>query len=92
MGTETKTIVVEPDSEIGRLLKQADEQPLLVQKNGVRYRVSREVDDPFANYDPERALEALRKSAGALKGVDIEKLKAELREQRGQDSVGRPAW
>lgn len=40
--------------------------------------------------DPAVAREALRKSAGALKGVDIEKLKADLRIQRQQDSSGRP--
>jgi hypothetical protein len=28
--------------------------------------------DIWADYDPEKAIEGIRKSAGALKGVDIE--------------------
>jgi hypothetical protein len=40
--------------------------------------------------DPEAAQKALRESAGALKGVDIEKLKADLRLEREQASSGRP--
>lgn len=40
--------------------------------------------------DPKIAREALRRSAGALTGVDIEKLKADLRIERQQDSSGRP--
>jgi hypothetical protein len=47
--------------------------------------------DIWADYDPEKAREGLRKSAGALKGVDIEALKRDIRDQRGQDSQGRPA-
>jgi hypothetical protein len=46
-------------------------------------RVTREIDDPSAYYDPERALESLQKSFGMLCGIDVEALKAELREQRG---------
>jgi hypothetical protein len=91
MVTPTRTVVVAPDSEVGKLLEQADRAPLVIERNGARYRVMREKDDPFAGYDPERALEALRRSAGALAGVDVEALKADLREQREQDSQGRPA-
>jgi hypothetical protein len=47
--------------------------------------------DIWADYDPEKAREGLRKSAGALKGVDTEALKIDIRNQRKQDSHGRPA-
>jgi len=47
--------------------------------------------DIWADYDPEKAREGLRKSAGALKGVDITALKQDIRAQRGQESHGRPA-
>jgi hypothetical protein len=83
MVAEVKTAVLRPSSEIDTLLDQADEAPVLIERNGVRYRVTREIDDPFAYYDPECAREALRKSAGALAGVDVEALKKDLREQRG---------
>jgi hypothetical protein len=54
----------------------------------VRYSVERE--DVFAHYDAQAVL-ALRQSRGALKGVDVKALLADLAEQRGQDSLGRLA-
>jgi hypothetical protein len=39
----------------------------------------------------EKVREGLRKSAGALKGVDIAALQRDIRDQRGQDSKGWPA-
>jgi hypothetical protein len=47
--------------------------------------------DIWANYDPKKAIEGIRKSRGALKGLDRDTLQIEIREQRGQDSKGRPA-
>jgi hypothetical protein len=47
--------------------------------------------DIWADYDPEKAREGIRKSAGALKGVDTETLKKDIQSQRAQDSHGRPA-
>jgi hypothetical protein len=47
--------------------------------------------DIWAHYDPKKAIEGIRKSAGALQGVDRDTLQREIREQRGQDSKGRPA-
>jgi hypothetical protein len=47
--------------------------------------------DIWAAYDPEKVREGLRKSAGALQGVDSAALKQDIRDQRGQESHGRPA-
>jgi hypothetical protein len=47
--------------------------------------------DIWADYDPEKAREGLRKSKGALHGVDITALQQDIRAQRGQDTTGRPA-
>ena len=47
--------------------------------------------DIWATYDPEKVREGLRKSAGALKGVDIAALQRDICDQRGQDSKGWPA-
>ena len=44
----------------------------------------------FAGYDPKRAREALRKSAGVLAGVDHRALIADIHAARGQASRGRP--
>jgi hypothetical protein len=47
--------------------------------------------DLFANYDVKRVQEALRNSAGALAGVDRQKLLDDLRAARTQDTGGRPS-
>jgi hypothetical protein len=47
--------------------------------------------DPWKNYDSEKVRQAIRRTAGALTGVDRDQLLADLREQRGQNSHGRPA-
>jgi hypothetical protein len=91
MATALKTITVEPDSEVARVLEQAAGSPILIETRGARYRVVREGEDPFANYDPERARAAADRAFGSLKGIDVEKFLAELKEQRAQDSQGRPA-
>jgi uncharacterized protein (DUF433 family) len=43
------------------------------------------VPDIWANYDPEAVGEALRQSAGALRGIDAEQFLAYLREMRGHE-------
>ena len=47
--------------------------------------------DIWADYDPEKVRQGLRKSAGALQGVAIEALKRDIRDQRAQDSKSLPA-
>jgi hypothetical protein len=68
-------------------------EKVLVEKDGMLFRLEPEKkpQDIWANYDPEKVREGLRKSAGALKGVDIEALKRDIRDQREQDGHGRPA-
>jgi hypothetical protein len=70
-------------------------EKVFVEKDGMLFRLEPEEapkkPDIWATYDPEKVRAGLRKSAGALKGVDIEALKQDIRDQRGQDSNGRPA-
>ena len=47
--------------------------------------------DIRADYNPEKAREGIRKSAGALQGVNTEALKKDIHNQRKQDSHGRPS-
>ena len=90
----TATIEVTPGSQLAEAL---DEGKLVVLvKDGVRYRVDREdavgpAEDLWADYNPERVRKMLRRTAGSWSGFDIDAFKAEIREQRGQDSHGRPA-
>ncbi len=91
MHPEAKTIPVPPGSELARVLRRAADESALLEANGVRYRVVREDDDPFARYDPARALSAVQRVAGTLAGVHATALVTELLAQRAQDSDGRPA-
>ena len=90
----TATIEVTPGSQLAEALDEG--RPVVLVKDGVRYRVDREdaaepAEDIWANYDPERVRKMLRRTAGSWTGFDIDAFKAEIREQRGQDSPGRPA-
>jgi len=49
------------------------------------------VSNPWVNYDPVKAKAALHASVGVLAHVDVDNLLSDLREQRRQDSSGRPA-
>jgi hypothetical protein len=71
-----------------------EKQPVVVERAGQLFRLEREPgkpDDIWAGYNPDHVREAVRKSAGALQGVNREELLRDLREQREQDSHGRPA-
>lgn len=100
----TRTIHIESGSDLDRALDESLETPVEIEKDGVRYRLTRvdpsashddvvlaDEDDIWAGYDPERMREALRRSAGAFRGIDGDQLKADILEQREQDSSGRPA-
>lgn len=91
MANKPLTITIDPECELGQALAAVDEAALVLERSGTRFRVTREHDALWAGYDSERARRALRESAGALAGVDVAVLKRELREQRSQDSSGRPA-
>jgi hypothetical protein len=84
MVARPKVIPVEPDSELGRLLAEGTETEIVLESAGRRFRVVQETDDPFANYDPDRALAAFEQASGIFAGQDVEALKAELRAQRVQ--------
>jgi hypothetical protein len=61
---------------------------VLIERKGVLYRVELAAStrqDIWANYDADRAKEALKATAGALKGVDLEEIKRDLRAARGHD-------
>lgn len=84
MIAEPKVIPVEPDSDLGSILDEALARDVVLVREGRRFRVSRD-DDPFASYDAERVQQALDRSFGVLRGLDIERFLEGLREQRGQD-------
>lgn len=88
MTDAAKTIKVEPGSELDRLLTEANTSEVVLEKDGVRYRLvcqamPVEQDDIWAGYDPERALANLRAAAGGWQGlVDAEDFKRYIAERR----------
>jgi len=89
---EPKRIHIDPDTLVADLLQEADKAPVVLEKDGVLYRLTTaQPQDIEAGYDPPAVLRALRKSAGAFAGMDTEQLKRDILAQREQDSHGRPA-
>jgi hypothetical protein len=85
---ESLTIVIDPDSELGRALDETDGEPVVLLRNGTRFRVTRDPDDPWANYDPERVRDGLRKFAGMLTREEGERIKELI--YRGREEGTRP--
>ena len=83
-----KTIHIEPGGEIDRLLDEAKEGPITIEREGVRYHISRILadheDDEEFEYDPERARAGMRAAAGFLTDEDAERLRNYIYEGREQ--------
>jgi hypothetical protein len=88
MTNEPLTITIDPDSELGRALVETDGSPIVLERNGARFRVTREPDDPWANYDPEAVRAGLRAVAGTLTPDEGERFKELI--YRGREEGTRP--
>ena len=93
MASGPKTIEVAAGGELSRLLDEAVTTPLVLVKDGVRYRLAREDwaedEEIWAGYDPELVGQALAETAGSWADLDTDKLIANLYRAREQGS--RPA-
>lgn len=91
MHVQPRDYKVNPDSETARLLREAaaSRAPIRVDTGETVYRV--DAAETTKPYDPEKMIQAIYASAGALKDVDTDALLATLREERRQNSTGRPA-
>jgi hypothetical protein len=90
MLTEPTRIRITPGSELAQLLDKMGDAPLLLEKDGELYSLTK-AQDIWAGYDPKRAREALRKSAGAFRSIDRKELLDDIHQARQQDSSGRRA-
>lgn len=81
-------IHLDPESELARSLAAADDEPVLLESNGVRFRVIRIDDDPWAGYDPERVRAGLRKFAGMISPEEADRIKDLI--YRGREEGNRP--
>ncbi len=88
MVREANIIHVEPDSELGRLLDQVDGTPLLLEKDGVHYILSREDEARPAMSDAEYQ-RILDETIGSWSDVDAEALIDYI--YRGREEGTRPA-
>ena len=88
MAKEPLTISIDPDSELGRALDQTAGEPIVLLRNGARFRVTRDPDDPWANYDPEKVLEGLHEIAGTLSPAEADRMKDLI--YRGREEGTRP--
>jgi hypothetical protein len=92
MVNEPRRIKIAPESELARLLTEAGDMPLLLEKNGAVYRLEpleRSREDIFAGYDPENVKKAIAATAGSWKDLDTDKLIADIYRARKEGS--RPA-
>jgi hypothetical protein len=89
MAREPLIITIDPESELGRALDENDGEPVVLVRGAARYRVTREPDDPWANYDPERLREGLREIAGTLSPEEGERMKELI--YRGREEGTRPS-
>lgn len=83
MTNDALTIELDLDSELGRALDAAEQSVVLV-RNGVRYRVSRDDHDITAGYepDPEQVRATLAATAGSWADLDIDQVIRDLYEAR----------
>ena len=63
MAEHAAPIHVNPDTNISDVLAAASHAPVLLQKDDVVYRISREPEDLWTGYDPAAVRAALRKHA-----------------------------
>lgn len=82
-----KIIKVTPESNLDDVLEAAASEPVVLDKDGMRFRVSRE-DDIWEPPDPKRVREVLKATAGSWSEIDADQLIAELYEER--ESGSRP--
>ena len=90
MRKEPLTITIDPDSELGRALEERETggEPVILLRGGTRFRVTRDPDDPWADYDPEKLRAGLKKVTGLLSPEEGERMKDLI--YRGREEGTRP--
>jgi hypothetical protein len=82
-------IHITDESDLAQLLDRAGEQPVLLEKDGVVYRLSlADPDDLWAGYDPERSRRILSELAGSITPEEGERIKELI--YRGREEGTRP--
>jgi hypothetical protein len=87
---EPTTIHIPPNSELARLLERTGKAPLVLEKDGVRYRLVKEADE--IDYDGEKVKATILKVAGTWSDIDTDAIIAGIYHARetGSRPVTRP--
>jgi hypothetical protein len=91
MTAEPKTIRVTAETDLPTRVDDAAAGPLILERGCERFRLSRDEGDsadPWANYDPERVREGLRRFAGTITPEEGERMKGLI--YRGREEGTRP--
>lgn len=89
MAATIRVVVVEPDSELARLLDEQGDKPFILKRGDASWRVVLEDEDDeelWADYDPEAVLRALDETGGLWKDRDTQAMIAEVYAARERGS------
>jgi hypothetical protein len=82
-------IKVTAESDLVQLLDRAVAEPVLLEKDGIVYRLSvADPDDIWAGYDPQRLRETVYRMAGSISEEEGERIKALI--YRSREEGARP--
>ncbi len=89
---ERKPINVDPDSELGHLLDEATEIPLILEKDGIRYRLGRDNEESWPEISDEEYQKVLDATIGSWSDVDADALIKDIyrRREEGSRPIDRP--
>lgn len=93
MAAEPEAIKITPDIRVADLLEKARKAPLVLEQNGVRYRLTREDEALEADDDPEK-VEAMLEAIGSWADLDADALVESVYRWRREGSrpANRPSW
>ena len=82
MFTDPKIIEITSDTELLRLLEEAEENALILEKEGARYRLVKEPEEPADSEKTTSDYEAFLSAAGSWEDMDADAFLADVYESR----------
>lgn len=91
MATTSGLIMVNAESNLAELLNKADNGPVVLERDGKTYRLSREAaeEDIWADFDPARFRATIHEMAGSITKEEADRLKQVI--YQGREAGTRPA-
>jgi hypothetical protein len=75
MHTEPRKYRVTPESELSRLLSNANREPVILENGNMRFRVVLEAEDIWAGYDPDAVIAGIDAPARSITPEEAERMK-----------------